>query len=185
MSIKAIDTSFLLYLISSSPIAPQGRQIDYFEEKIAELKQIFAKDGRVIIPTPVLAEIASQYPDGIQNINTLTGLKCFMMTPFDRRAALKLGEINRHAKASGTFRLPEIGKQEVKFDRQILAISLVAGVRHFYTADEQLGRIAEQEGMNVVYPWTLPLPSHMRLQQDLPFDDQKIGNNIIPLKKST
>lgn len=185
MNLKAIDTSFLPYLIQPSPTAPKGYKLDYFNEQIAELKQILAKDGKVIIPAPVLAEIASYYPDGEPNLEAFSHFNCFIIAPFGRREALRLGEINRRAKENGTFRLPEKGKQEVKFDRQILATALVAGVRHFYTADKQLGKMAEQEGMNVTYLWTLPLPSHVRLQQDLPFGDQKVENNIIPLKKST
>lgn len=183
MSLKAIDTSFLLYLISSSPQAPKGHNLDYFSEQIAELKQKLVEDGKVIIPTPVLAEIASHYPDGELNLEAFSRFKSFIIMPFDQRAALRLGEINRRAKESGIFHTPERGRQDVKIDRQILAISLAAGVRHFYTADKRLGEIAEQEGMNVVYPWTLPLPSHVRLQQDLPFDASQVENNIIPLKK--
>lgn len=167
MSLKAIDTSFLLYLIHPSPKAPKGYKLDYFNEQIAELKQILAKDGKVIIPAPVLAEIASYYPDGELTLETFSHFNCFIIAPFGRREALWLGEINRRAKENGTFRLPKKGKQEVKFDRQILAIALAAGVRHFYTADEKLGKMAEQERMNVIYPWSLPLPSHMKLQPDV------------------
>ena len=47
---------------------------------------------------------------------------------------------------------------EIKFDRQIVAIAKVAKVSTVYSDDENLGKIAKAQGLNVITIGELPLP---------------------------
>ena len=48
---------------------------------------------------------------------------------------------------------------EIKFDRQIVAIAKVAKVSAIYSDDENLGKIAKTQGINVITVGELPLPT--------------------------
>ena len=48
---------------------------------------------------------------------------------------------------------------EIKFDRQIVAIAKVTKVSTIYSDDENLGKLAKAQGFNVTTIRELPLPS--------------------------
>ena len=81
------------------------------------------------------------------------------MEPFGTRAAI---EVARMTAVAITNRDKREGLSaswaEIKFDRQIVAIAKVTKVSTIYSDDENLGKIAKAQGIDVTTIGELPLP---------------------------
>ena len=69
---------------------------------------------------------------------------------------------------------------KVKFDRQIVAIARVSQVSTVYSDNENLGKIAKVQGLNVVTVGELPLPpedAQMTFAWDVIHEEQEADKN--------
>ncbi len=93
--IVVIDTSVLLALLDPSTPLPAdpdtGLPINRSTERIAYLIQRLEK-SRLIVPTPVLAEILARAKEATQGyIDALKSQRTISIAPFDQRAAIEAG----------------------------------------------------------------------------------------------
>lgn len=159
----AATLTLVLWESADSPIDPQTRKpVTRAKDRINLLIQTLqAAKERILIPTPVLAEVLVQSgPSGIQYVQRLQRSSVFEIAGFDMRAAVELAEMTRQAIATGEKKLGEQAPwQKIKLDRQIVAIARVAGARVLYTDDGPLGRFAQRHKLIVVPLHHLPLPA--------------------------
>jgi hypothetical protein len=83
----------------------------------------------------------------------------FMIADFDQRAAVEVAAATREAIDSGDKRGGLTSPwAKIKFDRQIIAIAMVAGATTIYSDDGDIARFAKGTGIAVVRIQDLPLP---------------------------
>ena len=114
----------------------------------------------IVIPTPALSEVlVASGRDGLRYVQVLERAAVFRIQAFDTLAAIELAEINRTAIDRGDIREGEQAPwQQIKIDRQIVAIAKVTGSHTIYTDDRKLRGFAQRAGINVVRTHELPLP---------------------------
>jgi hypothetical protein len=121
----------------------------------------------VAVPAPALSELLVTDGADVQDVlTTLRGSSFIRIESFDERAAVELAMRLREARKAGDRRegLP-ITKSAMKFDRQIVAISLVCGARVLYSDDDGVAKFAAACGLAVKRVIHLPvLASQQALQ---------------------
>lgn len=172
--IVVIDTSVLLALLDPSTPLPAdpdtGLPINRSTERIAYLIQRLEK-SRLIVPTPVLAEILARAKEATQGyIDALKSQRTISIAPFDQRAAIEAGLLLGDVLA--TVVPDNQDKRAMKFDIQILAIAKVNGADQLISTDETLLRRAERLGITAIHLSKLPLPPTPP-QLDLALPDQE------------
>jgi hypothetical protein len=148
-----------------------GQKVEYARERVLGLIQDL-EDAReqVVVPAPALSELLVTDGADVQDIlTTLHGSSFIRIESFDERAAVELAMRLRDARKGGDQRegLP-ITKNAMKFDRQIVAISLVSGASVLYSDDDGVAKFAMGCGLAVKRVADLPVPAS---QQTLPFPD--------------
>lgn len=139
---------------NNNPVARCRDRIDYLVEQLEE------RGTKIIIPTPALAELlVIAGPNYVKYLNEINGRACFKVSDFDQRAAIEVAlqmasAISTHDKRSGTLS----PLQKVKFDRQIVAIAKVEGVKTIYSDDRDIKSYAERLGISTCRVEDLPLP---------------------------
>lgn len=172
--IVVIDTSVLLALLDPSTPLPAdpdtGLPIKHTPERIAYLIQRLEK-SRLIVPTPVLAEILVRTKEATQGyLDALKSQKAISIAPFDQRAAIEAGLMLRDLLATAVPDNQE--KRAMKFDIQILAIAKINGADQLISTDGTLLRQAERLGIGAIHLSKLPLPTTPP-QLDLVLPDQE------------
>lgn len=156
-----VDTATLLFILqpdARAPLGPDGITLPKCRERVELLLKNLSEAGvRVVVPTPVLAEImVSVGPGKAQLLGEINQTAAFSVVAFDQIAAIECACLND----------PTLGKKlgakdtkaKVKFDRQILAIAKVAGAHTLYTDDKRLIATATANGLKTVRMQDLPLP---------------------------
>ncbi len=173
------DATILLAFLQSDCPPPRhpdtNKPIGRFRERIDFLIKRLDKDKeKIIIPTPALSEIlvraGSAGPEYLDRINTTS---VFRPAPFDERGAVEVAEMTRKALAN------EGGKRDgldgtyakIKYDRQIVAIAKVEGVRTVYSDDRNIYKFAGRNGITVIRIADLPLPPE-EPQKELDLEDK-------------
>lgn len=172
------DTNFLVLLLQERfppVIHPETREkvVDP-KAKIGHLiGQLQAKRTKVLIPTPVLAEICTRFGSKVNEIvQILSQGYGFEFAPFDTRAAIEAGLAFHSAREQGDKKSGSAGSwQKVKFDRQIVAIAKVNNAAAVYSNDEDVRRWSEVLGIRGVAVWDLADPPPE--QGSLPFEHQE------------
>lgn len=166
--ILSLDSSVLVLIINPDALPPNdpdtGEPLKFAKERIEGLIGSLTASDSLIVPTPVLAEILVEAGDGgpaiLEKIQTLARMR---VSPFDTRAAIETAMMEREARALGSKKgVSREPWQKVKFDRQIVAISRVAGADAIFSDDEKLSRFAKSVGMDVRSTWGLPVPEGTR-----------------------
>lgn len=170
------DTATLLFILqpdANAPLGDDGDPIPKCRERVELLLQNLSEAGvRVVVPTPVLAELmVSVGPGKAQLLGAINQSAAFSVVAFDQIAAIECACLND----------PTMGKKlgakdtkaKVKFDRQILSIAKVVGAHTLYTDDKKLIARATANGLNTVRMQDLPLPPEppqreLELAQPLP-----------------
>lgn len=157
-----IDTATLLFILqpdARAPLGDDGEPIPKCRERVELLLRNLSEAGvRVVVPTPVLAELmVSVGPGKVQLLGEINQSAAFHVVAFDQIAAVECACLNDPAlqKKLG----PRDTKAKVKFDRQILAIAKVAGAHTLYTDDKRLIARAAANGLQAVRMQDLPLPA--------------------------
>ena len=178
VTIDNTTLALLLHPKAKAPNDPQTNQpLQKARERIEQLiSDLDAEDERVIVPTPVLAELlilagseGPQYLEAIQDSKTL------LIRGFDERAAIELAAIELADRGkSGKKGGLDAPWQKVKFDRQIVAIAKVNGARSIYSDDRDVRAFGSKAGLKVISTWELPIPlSKTPLFDDLPEEETK------------
>jgi predicted nucleic acid-binding protein len=113
----------------------------------ALVERIEAIKGVVVIPAPVLAEyLMGISRDSYQkHLDIINGVKCIEVSSFDQLAAIECAMLvsNKEMKQLD----PDSKMAKLKYDRQILAISVAAGAKEIWTHDKQIYRRAGSVGI--------------------------------------
>lgn len=156
-----VDTATLLFVLqpdARAPLGEGGEPIPRCRERVELLLRNLSEAGvRVVVPTPVLAELMVSVGSGkVQLLGEINQSAAFYVAAFDQIAAVECACLNDPALQKK--RGPKETKAKVKFDRQILAIAKVAGAHTLYTDDKQLIARAAVNGLKTVRMQDLPLP---------------------------
>lgn len=162
------DASMLLLLFSPLVEAPKdpttGIAVTYPKERIDHLVKTLEKSRvRIIVPTPVIAEILVKADAaGETYISILNSLAAFKIESFDQKAAIEAALITQKIFAeSGNKRgdAPvEDSWAKIKFDRQIIAIAKTRGANRIYSDDNGVRTCASREGIPCTRIHELPIP---------------------------
>jgi predicted nucleic acid-binding protein len=173
-----LDASILLLLLDPDarpPVDPATAQpVARAKDRIDHL--IAMLDGqreKIVIPTPVLSEVLVRAGDaGPAYLEELGRSARFRIAPFDIRAAVELADLTRNALDDGDKRGGSTAPwQKIKIDRQIIAIARTENVTTIFSDDDDVRRLAQPLGIQVVGTAELPLPpedSQQRLDFDAP-----------------
>jgi len=160
-----LDATTLLYLLDPDAKAPTdpetGQPVAGVRARVEHLIDTVAKDRhRVIIPTPVLSELLVRAGTaGPEYLEILNSSAQFRIADFDQRAAIEVAAMIRSAIDSGDKKGGSASTwAKIKFDRQIVAITKVAGAKTIYSDDSDISRFARTEGISVIRIRDLPLP---------------------------
>ena len=173
VTIDNTTLALLLHPNAKPPNDPQTRQpLARARERIEQLiTDLDAEDERVLVPTPVLAELLIlAASEGPRYLETIQASKTLLVRGFDERAAIELAAMELAERSRGGKRGGlDSPWQKVKFDRQIVAIAKVNGSHTIYSDDSDVRSFASKAGLKVVSTWQLPIPaSKTPLFDDLP-----------------
>jgi hypothetical protein len=158
------DNTFLCLLFhpeAKPPNDASGKPVSRCRERIDQLvSELEANHSKIIIPTPALTELlVLAGPKYVEYLNEINGRACFKVVDFDQRAAIEAALRMATAKAAGDKRSgTDAEYQKVKFDRQIVAIAKVEGIKRIYSDDGHVKKLGEECGITVVRLEELPLP---------------------------
>jgi hypothetical protein len=159
------DSTGLIHLLSQSP--PQvldpntGRHVSEVRARVEYyLSELHRKKEKVLIPTPVLAELLILGDHDSPSIyNKLRRSAVFRIASFDDRAAIELSIMTGKAIKAGDKKAGSTASvAKVKYDRQIIATGIVNRAHTVFSDDENVIRFAKAHGIMVVSIWDLPLP---------------------------
>lgn len=175
----AFDNTFLSLALNQEsrprPDPSTGTPVEFCRERIDAMIDRHSSNGdTILIPTPCLAELLTAVPDLARAIEVIQATTTFEIASFDARCAIELGIATRAAIQSGDKKGgAQAGWQEVKFDRQIAAISKVNNAEILYTDDDNQTFFALQIGLKVKHTWQLDLPPERRQPRlDFGHDDR-------------
>lgn len=167
-SFDANALSVLLFRLSAVPFdfrTNPPEQILYARERMEHLvKDLSQKGEKILIPDPSLSEFlvtAVFAGASIQDyLAIIQKAQHFITRPFGVRAAVEVAERLATALKSGDKREGEKAEpwQKLKYDRQIVAISLVEGASEIYTADKDVYNQALRWGIKAIHLADLPVP---------------------------
>ena len=173
------DTSFLSLLLveNHSPMTNQdtGDTVEDVGQRVQQLIiNLQNSKTKILIPTPVLAEILTEFADKSgEIIQVMEKTYQFQFAPFDKLAAIELGyffhqAINEGDKKSGS----KDTWQKVKFDNQIVAIAKTNGAKTIYTNDKGIRISAQKHNIEVITVWDLDPPPPEQGMIDYPEENQ-------------
>ncbi|NRF68667.1 PIN domain-containing protein [Aquincola sp. S2] len=156
--IVALDTKCLVCWSRLDPDDPDRQRFEFLLTRVAAVK------GRVVIPTPVVAEFLVGADAGSADwLTTLDRKAAVQVAPFDRRAAMECAQIDRELIRKGDKRGGRKDAwQRIKIDRQVVAIAKVAGATMIISDDAGLCQTAKSLGMQATSVSDLPLPDSAR-----------------------
>jgi len=162
--ILTLDSSTLTLVINPGARPPNdpatGEPLILAKERVEGLIAGLGASDRLIIPTPVLAEVLVGAGEGAPEImNLLQTLARIQIVPFDTRAAVELAVMTREAEVHGSKKGESVEPwQKVKFDRQIIAIAKVAASDSIFSDDGKLCKFAHSVGLMTQSSWELAPP---------------------------
>lgn len=178
----AFDSTMLSLLLNPKskavPDPATGKPIEFARERVQDLVRRLNKSRqKIIIPTPVTAEILSAVgPTNADYLRIINRARIFEVKSFDEVAAMELAFLNRDVFAQQDRVNKVENRQKVKVDRQILAVCKVANCETLYTDDANLRNRAEMCGIKALGIADLPVPdSAKQIEMDLEQHDDIPG----------
>lgn len=159
------DTNMLIALVAEDTSPEDRARLDGLVKELAEAKTYIG------IPTPALAEFwvdaeqaTSELFKALHRKNTIRFL------PFDEKAAFEAALIARSVRESRQAMRGSSTRtaQQVKVDRQIVAIAKVAGAKALYSDDDGLRKEAQSLGIEAFALSEIKLPASARQQPLFP-----------------
>lgn len=128
------------------------------------LEDLAKARGRLIIPTPCLAEfLVGVDGSGMDWLAGLERRQSIVVASFDKRAAFECSLLDQAAIASGDKRGGRTDHwQKVKIDRQVVAIARVNNSTELISQDKGLTKTATQAGLRSRRIEDLTLPEHAK-----------------------
>ncbi len=177
MNRVAFDTDFLSLLLHPQAKPPTdaatGKPVIRCPGRIKYLVETLeAGQSRIIIPTPVLAEFLVLAGEAASDYLTeITSHAVFQVAPFDEMAAIESAAMARRAIEAGDKRAGVTAPwQQIKIDRQILAIARTQRCGSLYSSDETISALAKALSYPVIGVSALPIPPPE--DRPLPFPKQ-------------
>lgn len=158
------DANILITFVSS-------KESEDLYERISGLVQDIVSSKEIIgVPAPAWAEFLCGTDIATSAIlNLLKKRSVIRILAFDEVSAFETALIQRAAQATGKKRGASKGSwQQVKVDRQILAIARQHNVKTIYTDDDNMIAEATRLGIDTIRPSDIPLKSK---QNKLNFED--------------
>jgi predicted nucleic acid-binding protein len=181
----AVDANFLVALVDPNLSADDRARLDHFVASVDRAK------CQIVIPMPALAEfLVGADSAGLEAINKLERKAYIDLAPFDRAAAFECAQIDRAALGGRTatpklnVKSPNTKKdgvraswQQIKIDRQIVAIAKARGAQWILSGDSSVRGNALRVGIQAFTIAELDLPDAARqgkleLVVKQPSDDQ-------------
>lgn len=162
--IVAFDNTFLTLIINPKakpgPDPATGLPVSHYKQRLdALIDSLSGSSNRVIIPAPCLAETLVAAADIANVLELIKSYSAIEIAPFDGKSAVELAIISQKAIANGDKRNGSVVPwQQIKFDRQIVAIAKTANASIFYTDDASQSVFATEIGLSVKHSWELDLP---------------------------
>ncbi|MCA3299260.1 MAG: hypothetical protein ING28_14200 [Roseomonas sp.] len=181
MRLVGFDTTMLSLLLnphSKPPEDPRSQKPVTFPKKRAVylLACIQKEKGKIIVPTPAVAEILTVIgPEAQAYFDIIAQNRLFDVAAFDPKAAIELAILNRDVFSTTDRKNNLEPYQKIKIDRQILAILKSRGVSEIYTDDVGLSNRARLCGITPIGIAELRLPPDEQ-QMKLEFE----GHEEIP-----
>lgn len=172
--IVAFDASILIFVRNANANAPldpaTGKPVERCQERVEWLIETLQQaNGRIVIPTPALAEVLVRAgSSGPQLLQKLGASRHFRVVAFDERAAVEFAARQAERLNSG-LRLPAPTRAKAKFDDQIVSIAIVEGATTIYSDDEDIAKLAAGR-IQVIRLGAMPLPAGHG-QAALPFGE--------------
>lgn len=159
--IVGIDANVLVTAIG--PDSDRKKQVLHLLDRLDKLK------GKVIIPTPALAEyLVHADQAGLATVNALQKRASIKIADFDTAAAFETSQMDGAALARGNKRDgADQPWQKVKFDRQIVAVAKVHGAKLIISDDDGVRKVAARQGISTMNVDELAFPDSER-QAPLP-----------------
>jgi predicted nucleic acid-binding protein len=173
--IVAIDTNILIYFLEKDAPAPKdpnsGLVVEKGHERIAQLvTDIERLKGRIIVPTPVLAEVLVEAGSAAGEwLAIMKKATVFKIAEFDERSAFEFSLIH---KQSLKTRMPNTEKRRIKFDDQIFAIAKVNNASILYSDDNKI-KARSTDNLRIIGLSEMPLPKSAS-QLSLDFTNEKL-----------
>jgi predicted nucleic acid-binding protein len=154
------DSSFLVAAVEPAVVPVEshgGLEEDYRARLNQFLLQLDREKARIIVPTPVLAEIFVKKPERMGAfLRNLRRSSRFSIGEFGTAAAAAAADLMRRHWPNPRARQAEWSRHRLKFDLQILAIAQVANAACIYTNDKELADLARAERMSAMRFQDLP-----------------------------
>jgi predicted nucleic acid-binding protein len=163
-----VDSNFLILLLApdAMPHIDAGRsRVEFFIEELGKRKE------EIVIPAPVIAEIAAGRIDRIEEIvETLLRNRAFSIHPFDQVTAIEAGYLIKRARD----RIPEAQrlpgwKVAMKYDAMIAATARVRRATAICTDDDGLAQHVQGTEITVLKITDLPYRPE-NPQKSFPYD---------------
>lgn len=175
MVVMDATTLLLLFYPSAKPPidATTKQPLEKCKERIELLLQNLSEANiQILVPTPVLSEIlVTTGPDKARVLNEINNTFAFHIQPFDEIAAVEVAMLTDEDLRSNKRLSKTETVAKVKYDRQIIAIAKVNGVKTIYSDDKGLAKCAKVNGIVVIKTSDLPLPIEPP-QAELAFPDE-------------
>ena len=159
------DSNFMLLLFDENLPPPRdpdtGQSVEKCNERILHLVTTLSKKNiKIIIPTPVIAEILVRADSaGPKYLDKIRRTAAFRVEPFDERSAIEVALMTKQALADGDKKSGSSDTwAKIKYDRQILAIAKVNGASKIYTNDRNLANLAIDNSVPCAGVHQLELP---------------------------
>lgn len=135
--------------------------------------------GRIVLPTPVVAELLVRTAQATQEwLSAMERKSAVVIAPFDMRAAVETAALDASAFTAGKKRGARKDPwQQVKVDRQIIGIALARRATLLVTDDGGMRTTAQESGLQVAGLEDLPLPDSAR-QGQLPLQPQRAADVV-------
>ncbi|MHC8508871.1 MAG: hypothetical protein ACYYKD_05645 [Rhodospirillales bacterium] len=161
---KAVfDATILVALLqpeSRPPVDPDtNRPVENVRERLNLLVNRLSKEGsKIIIPAPALSEVLVRADQAApEYLAEIKSSSVFQVAAFDERCAVEAAAMTREAMDAGDKRGGvDDTMAKIKYDRQIIAISRVAGAEVIYSDDKGLAAFGRKIGLAVVSVAELP-----------------------------
>ncbi len=159
------DASAVLYLFddeAASPLDPTTAcPVTQAKERIDYPLQRLEENGEtLVIPTPTLSQILMiSDQEGQSLLDEMKSYSSFRGAPFDERSAIVPADLTRRDKGANDLRAgTSETRAKLKFDRQIIAITLTLKESTIYSDDLGLAKVARRLEVEVIHTYQLPLP---------------------------
>jgi predicted nucleic acid-binding protein len=138
-----IDSQIFVWGIKGQASESQEHRI---EEARNFIDWLSSNDFKILLPTPLMAELLSAVPKSEQGPIKSLFDKSFIIAPFDAIAAEKCGElINLCLKDEKNIeykKVHSVPRNEIKFDCMLIAIAITRMAKKVYSNDPHLKKFA-------------------------------------------